>query len=223
MFCDHNCQWAGLTPHLAGGSGHHVVEDVEGSLGVGLPDAARLLQQIWLVQEQQLMFSHNNHKQTFSFTKRYRCQWTPQPDIRSRQSWVWWTSPADDSRRLSSHPELPALVFSSLLTKREELSFLMVFAFPKASRMGFACRSCFSSSPCRPNKRLPRWRRRTRTRKQISDTYISQRSGLLLQEDSRQLTTISPEDRDVHPGYRRQSSGIGSSFIVDFKFPCCFW
>lgn len=35
------------------------------------------------------------------------------------------------------------------LTNREELSFLMVFAFPKASRMGFACSSCFSSSPYR--------------------------------------------------------------------------
>lgn len=35
------------------------------------------------------------------------------------------------------------------LTNRDELSFLMVFAFPKASRMGFACSSCFSSSPYR--------------------------------------------------------------------------
>lgn len=33
------------------------------------------------------------------------------------------------------------------LTNLEELSFLMVLAFPKASRMGLACRSCFSSSP----------------------------------------------------------------------------
>lgn len=35
-----------LTPRLVLGSGHHVVEDVEGSLGVGLTDAARLLQQV---------------------------------------------------------------------------------------------------------------------------------------------------------------------------------
>ncbi len=35
------------------------------------------------------------------------------------------------------------------LTNLEELSFLTVFAFPKASRMGFACSSCFSSSPWR--------------------------------------------------------------------------
>ena len=33
------------------------------------------------------------------------------------------------------------------LTNLEELSFLTVFALPKASRMGFACSSCFSSSP----------------------------------------------------------------------------
>lgn len=38
------------------------------------------------------------------------------------------------------------------LTKREELSFLMVLAFPKASRMGLACSSCFSSSPCSPEQ-----------------------------------------------------------------------
>lgn len=36
---------------------------------------------------------------------------------------------------------------SSKLTNLEELSFFMVLAFPKASRMGLACRSCFSSSP----------------------------------------------------------------------------
>ena len=36
---------------------------------------------------------------------------------------------------------------ASQLTNREELSFLTVLALPKASRMGFACRSCFSSSP----------------------------------------------------------------------------
>lgn len=35
-----------LTPRLVLGSGHHVVEDVEGSLCVGLTDAARLLQQV---------------------------------------------------------------------------------------------------------------------------------------------------------------------------------
>lgn len=34
------------------------------------------------------------------------------------------------------------------LTNREELSFLTVLALPKASRMGLACSSCFSSSPC---------------------------------------------------------------------------
>lgn len=33
------------------------------------------------------------------------------------------------------------------LTNLEELSFLTVFALPKASRMGLACSSCFSSSP----------------------------------------------------------------------------
>lgn len=37
-------------------------------------------------------------------------------------------------------------------TNREELSFLMVLAFPNASRMGLACNSCFSSSPCRPKQ-----------------------------------------------------------------------
>jgi len=37
---------------------------------------------------------------------------------------------------------------SKQLTKREELSFLTVLALPKASRMGFACSSCCSSSPC---------------------------------------------------------------------------
>lgn len=35
-----------LTPGLVLGSSHHVVEDVEGSLCVGLTDAARLLQQV---------------------------------------------------------------------------------------------------------------------------------------------------------------------------------
>lgn len=34
------------------------------------------------------------------------------------------------------------------LTKREELSFLTVLALPKDSRMGLACRSCRSNSPC---------------------------------------------------------------------------
>ena len=33
------------------------------------------------------------------------------------------------------------------LTNLEELSFLTVFALPKASRMGLACSSCLSSSP----------------------------------------------------------------------------
>lgn len=32
-------------------------------------------------------------------------------------------------------------------TNLEELSFLTVFALPKASRMGLACSSCFSNSP----------------------------------------------------------------------------
>lgn len=36
---------------------------------------------------------------------------------------------------------------SICLTNREELSFLTVLAFPKASRMGLAWSSCFSSSP----------------------------------------------------------------------------
>lgn len=35
----------------------------------------------------------------------------------------------------------------SILTKREELSFLTVFAFPNASRIGLACSSWDSSSP----------------------------------------------------------------------------
>ena len=34
-----------------------------------------------------------------------------------------------------------------LLTKREELSFFTVLAFPKASRIGLACKSCCSNSP----------------------------------------------------------------------------
>lgn len=34
------------------------------------------------------------------------------------------------------------------LTKREELSFFTVLAFPKDSRIGFACRSWRSNSPC---------------------------------------------------------------------------
>lgn len=33
------------------------------------------------------------------------------------------------------------------LTNLEELSFLTVLALPKASRMGFACSNCLSSSP----------------------------------------------------------------------------
>lgn len=33
------------------------------------------------------------------------------------------------------------------LTNLEELSFLTVFAFPKASSIGLACRSCLSNSP----------------------------------------------------------------------------
>ena len=36
-----------LTSDLVLGSGDHVVEDVEGPLGLGLSDAARLLQQVW--------------------------------------------------------------------------------------------------------------------------------------------------------------------------------
>lgn len=35
----------------------------------------------------------------------------------------------------------------SVLTKRDELSFFTVFAFPKDSRMGLACKSWRSSSP----------------------------------------------------------------------------
>lgn len=35
-----------------------------------------------------------------------------------------------------------------VLTNREELSFFTVLAFPKASRIGLACSSCRSSSPC---------------------------------------------------------------------------
>lgn len=49
---------------------------------------------------------------------------------------------------------------SCVLTKREELSFFTVFAFPKDSRMGLACKSWRSSSP---------WKRR-RTLKQFSIT-----------------------------------------------------
>ena len=33
------------------------------------------------------------------------------------------------------------------LTNREELSFFTVLAFPKASKIGFACKSCCSNSP----------------------------------------------------------------------------
>ena len=39
------------------------------------------------------------------------------------------------------------------LTNREELSFLTVLAFPKASRMGLACSSCRSSSPWKGTQR----------------------------------------------------------------------
>lgn len=35
------------------------------------------------------------------------------------------------------------------LTNLDELSFLTVLAFPKASRIGFACSNCCSSSPCK--------------------------------------------------------------------------
>jgi hypothetical protein len=34
------------------------------------------------------------------------------------------------------------------LTNLDELSFFTVLALPKASRMGFACNNCCSSSPC---------------------------------------------------------------------------
>lgn len=40
------------------------------------------------------------------------------------------------------------MVGEAWLTKREELSFLTVLALPNASRMGLACSSWASSSPC---------------------------------------------------------------------------
>ena len=40
-----------LTAHLVFGSCHHVVEDMEGSLDLGLADAAGFLQQVWSGQE----------------------------------------------------------------------------------------------------------------------------------------------------------------------------
>lgn len=42
----------------------------------------------------------------------------------------------------------------SVLTKRDELSFFTVFAFPKDSRMGLACKSCRSSSPYHRKRNL---------------------------------------------------------------------
>ena len=38
-------------------------------------------------------------------------------------------------------------VILSVLTNLEELSFLTVFAFPKASNIGLACNNCCSNSP----------------------------------------------------------------------------
>lgn len=45
-FIDKNI-YVRLTAKLLLDPGDHVVEDVEGSLGFGLSDAARLLQQVW--------------------------------------------------------------------------------------------------------------------------------------------------------------------------------
>lgn len=39
---------------------------------------------------------------------------------------------------------------TAVLTNLDELSFFTVLALPKASRMGFACSSCASNSPCEP-------------------------------------------------------------------------
>lgn len=38
-------------------------------------------------------------------------------------------------------------MFFFILTKRDELSFFTVFAFPNDSRIGLACKSCRSNSP----------------------------------------------------------------------------
>lgn len=56
-------------------------------------------------------------------------------------------------------PRLPrAGCHQLVLTNREELSFFTVLAFPKASRIGLACSSCRSSSPCGGTQSLIRAR-----------------------------------------------------------------
>lgn len=51
--------------------------------------------------------------------------------------------------RTKRHKHHEQILFQSLfiLTNRDELSFFTVFALPNASKIGFACRSCCSSSP----------------------------------------------------------------------------
>lgn len=56
-------------------------------------------------------------------------------------------SQVGEKKKKPSTEEAHSHLRASCLTNLEELSFLTVFALPKASRMGFACSSCFSSSP----------------------------------------------------------------------------
>lgn len=61
--------------------------------------------------------------------------------------------PLQDKKRVFVNKEKQLIIYTlcaqpSRLTKRDELSFLTVLALPKDSRMGLACRSCRSNSPC---------------------------------------------------------------------------
>lgn len=48
----------------------------------------------------------------------------------------------------------PVFNSNSILTKRDELSFLTVLALPNASNIGFACKSCDSSPPYNKKKNI---------------------------------------------------------------------
>lgn len=104
-----------------------------------------------------------------------------------RQSWSGWIFPKGGNKQFlrigmcHSPFEKQAVNNTSesedvarSLTNLEELSFLTVLAFPKASRMGLACSSCFSSSP---------WRKWTEQQGDISST-LSIKSGQLSAMDS---------------------------------------
>ena len=60
---------------------------------------------------------------------------------------------SDPSLRLGHKRPVGRCPGAPPLTNREELSFLTVLAFPKASRMGLACSSCRSSSPWKGTQR----------------------------------------------------------------------